>query len=297
MKAIQDVLMKNDTLEKAQKEIVIELKNEPILTEFIEAYQLSDGEILRAALELQSYVHDRKKQEQGKNLAENNNLVGALQIDENRKITFVYQYTKEHQELIQLREYIECFYMDEQMLKANISDFQNEAVTDDLIKVTQMVANLRHQKLPKRGFYLAGDNGVGKTHMLLALAKEFYRQEVKSIVVFFPELIRALKQAPYEAPAIIKKLQRTPVLMIDDIGSEMQTSYSRDEILLPILNARMNDKKLTYFTSNLDTNSLLHHFSQTQYGENEPIKAKRVMERIESLSEPITIVGKNKRRQ
>ena len=297
MKTIQDVLSNRQVPRQTTEEIVAELKLHPTIVAFIDLHKLTDEEVMAAALELQTYATYMQKQAEGIIASGNSNLEGQLTIDKNRRVSFGYQYAKSYQELMELRDYITCYYMDEQMLKANILDFSKENQAVDLLKVIQMVSALNKGIVPTQGFFIAGDNGVGKTHLLLALAKEFYQQKIKSTVVFFPELVRDLKQNPYAASALIKKLQRTPVLMIDDIGSEMQTSFSRDEVLLPILNARMNDNKVTFFTSNLDFESLQHHFSQTQYGENEPIKAKRVMERIISLAENVTLVGENKRRR
>jgi DNA replication protein len=186
--------------------------------------------------------------------------------------------------------------MDEHLLAADIIDFKNQGASTAIIRATELVKKIRANAPVTKALFISGKNGVGKTHLLAALAKEFAKKKQKVIFVFVPELIRTLKQNPYEADKTIKKLQAIPVLMLDDIGAEMQTSFSRDEILLPILNSRMNSKKLTFFSSNFSLEDLELHFTKTQYGENEPVKAERMIERIGALAEYVGLNGVNYRK-
>ena len=84
--------------------------------------------------------------------------------------------------------------------------------------------------------------------------------------------------------------------MLDDIGAETMTSWSRDEVLGPILQHRMADQLPTFFTSNFDYKQLENHLTFSQRGEREEVKAARIMERIKSLANPFLLKGDNRRK-
>ena len=85
--------------------------------------------------------------------------------------------------------------------------------------------------------------------------------------------------------------------MLDDIGADAMSSWIRDEIFGVILQYRMQEQLPTFFTSNFSMLELEQHLSVTQRGEEEPLKAKRIMERIRYLTKEIKMSGQNRRNQ
>lgn len=298
MKSIQEVIGKNQDQKDAIEAVLKQIEQSKILQPYILKFNLNTDEIIQNSLTLIRFDAYVKAKAEGIDLSGNTNLEGYLSIDSYRRIEFSYRYNEKYEKLLKIREYVTCWHLDEHMLDAAMKDFiadkDSPAVRLAMVMVAQ---SIRKDKMPIRGLFISGANGVGKTHMLAAIAKEFYTKKKRTTIVFFPELIRDLKQNPFGADKVVRHLQKTPILMIDDIGSEMQTSFSRDEILLPVLNARMNNRMITFFTSNLDMAGLEHHFTQSQYGENEPIKAKRIIERILALSDFSPMLGDNKRQK
>ncbi|WP_439955082.1 hypothetical protein, partial [Klebsiella pneumoniae] len=90
-------------------------------------------------------------------------------------------------------------------------------------------------------------------------------------------------------------VKKSPILMIDDIGAESMTSWIRDDVLSVILQYRMQEQLVTFFSSNLDLKALEEHLTVTQRGEQEPLKARRIMERVRYLSKEITMTGNDRR--
>ncbi len=84
------------------------------------------------------------------------------------------------------------------------------------------------------------------------------------------------------------------MLILDDVGADTLTAWSRDSILGIILEYRMQNELTTFFTSNFDANGFEQYLSQTREG-NEPIKAARLMQRVKFLAKPVQMTGKNKR--
>jgi len=150
----------------------------------------------------------------------------------------------------------------------------------------------------KKGLFLHGSMGTGKTFAMCAIANELAKRGVGCAVVYFPELIASIKAGfndDNNSNATIENLRDVPVLMIDDIGSEVVTSWMRDEILGRILNHRMMHELPTFFTSNFNFEQLQDHYSHTNRNEYEPVKAARILERIKALASPVEMTGKNYR--
>lgn len=149
--------------------------------------------------------------------------------------------------------------------------------------------------LPTKGLYIHGKFGVGKSYLLGALANELAARHIHSVVVYVPEFLREMKQAiqDHSLAEKIEFVKRAPVLMLDDIGAEIMSSWTRDEILGTILHYRMSEQLPTFMSSNFNYDELQHHLSFTQRGEKEVVKAGRIMERIKALTTPISLQGKN----
>ena len=90
-------------------------------------------------------------------------------------------------------------------------------------------------------------------------------------------------------------IKKIPLLLIDDIGAENVTYWSRDEILGSILQYRMEEGLTTFFTSNLNYDELENALSVTK-GKVDNLKATRIMERIKNLTTNINVVGENRRK-
>lgn len=90
-------------------------------------------------------------------------------------------------------------------------------------------------------------------------------------------------------------VKRSPILMIDDIGADAMSSWIRDEVFGVILQYGMQEQLPTFFSSNFTMDELEQHLSVTQRGDEEPLKAKRIMERIRYLTKEIEMTGRNRR--
>ncbi|MBY4604934.1 MULTISPECIES: primosomal protein DnaI [Bacillus] len=148
-----------------------------------------------------------------------------------------------------------------------------------------------------KGLYLYGKFGVGKTFMLAAIANELAEKEYSSMIVYVPEFVRELKNSlqDHSLEEKLNMVKTTPVLMLDDIGAESMTSWVRDEVIGTVLQHRMSQQLPTFFSSNFSPDELKHHFTYSQRGEKEEVKAARLMERILYLAAPIRLDGENRR--
>lgn len=146
-----------------------------------------------------------------------------------------------------------------------------------------------------KGLYLHGTFGCGKTYLISAAFNELSKKRITTEIVYYPELLRDLKSDFDTFADRIDYLENVDLLLIDDIGAEKVTEWSRDEILGTILQHRMNNYKATFFTSNLTIDQLEEHLIINS-NIDEIVKAKRIIERIKQLSEDMELIGENKRK-
>ena len=120
-------------------------------------------------------------------------------------------------------------------------------------------------------------------------------KNIRTEIVYFPELLRNLKDNWGSYEDKISYLEDVDLLLIDDIGAEKVTEWGRDEVLGTILQYRMDKGKTTFFTSNLTIEELEHHLSLTNNNVDN-VKARRIIERIKQLTEKIELISDNRRK-
>ena len=148
-----------------------------------------------------------------------------------------------------------------------------------------------------KGLYLAGPFGVGKTYMMGALANELSENGIETTLVNVPTYSAEIKQAiaTNTVEAKLVSIKNTPILVLDDIGAEMNSAWFRDEVLMVILQHRMLQELPTFFTSNFTIDQLEAHFAHSNKGDQELLKAKRLVERIRFLAKEYFVDGQNHR--
>jgi primosomal protein DnaI len=192
---------------------------------------------------------------------------------------------------------IKSLYVPRDILEATFEEFEGDLGRLDAgDRAATFLMNYEAGLKPK-GLYLYGKFGVGKSYLLGAIANELAKKQIPTMIVYVPELLREMKSAIGDSTLNekIEALKIEPILMLDDIGAEAVSSWTRDEVLGPILQFRMLEKLPTFFTSNFDFQGLEHHLTYSQRGEEEKMKARRIMERIRSLSDPVLVDGPNRR--
>ncbi|WP_409302099.1 primosomal protein DnaI [Peribacillus sp. SCS-155] len=205
-----------------------------------------------------------------------------------------------HDEKSKQQKLIQSLYVPKEILSATLEDFyqsdRGDYRMEAVDKATSFVEEYAEGKKQK-GLYLYGSFGVGKTYLLGAIANELAAKNIPSMIVYVPDFLREIKAAIGDNTVNekIEMIKKAPVLMFDDFGAETMSSWARDEVLGPILQFRMLENMPTFFTSNFDYAGLQNHFTFSQRGEKEEVKAARIMERIKYLAEPLLLQGENRR--
>lgn len=158
----------------------------------------------------------------------------------------------------------------------------------------QEIVNYLKQTLKAKnypGLYLYGDSQVGKTFIFILLANKLIQKKHTVCFISWPEFIIEIKKNfnnENDNSNKIDQIKNCDFLFIDDLGSELVTAWERDELLFPILNARILPLKTTFINSNFSINELADCYRK-QNNKIEETKVKRLIERIKKLTLPIKL--------
>lgn len=166
---------------------------------------------------------------------------------------------------------------------------------DAITGIQTFLVNYRKNNHPK-GLYLSGDFGVGKTYLLAGLANTVAAMNKQVIFLHLPTFIANLAShfSDNSLADEVQRIAQCDLLIIDDIGAETLSQWSRDEVLAVILQARMDNILPTFFSSNMAMKELEEHFKETKNA-IDPVKAARLMERVRFLAKEIVVSGSNRR--
>ena len=219
-------------------------------------------------------------------------------VDE--KLYFKYVPCKNKENNLEEIEYMKNGYMFE--VSKNVRNAKmSEIYTDnddrkDIIKwLVKFIKDYKDEKKVK-GLYLSGNFGSGKSYLISATLNELTKYNKKVAMIYYPEFLRSLKASfKTDFDEEFEYARKADLLLLDDIGAENISSWSRDEILGPIIQYRMDENLPTFFTSNLSIDELETHLSESKE-KVDKLKAKRIIERIKYMCDQKELISKNNRK-
>ena len=220
-------------------------------------------------------------------------------IKDNKILTFSYTACDKMQEKIKDDEYknnIELFDMPKDIENATLKDiYKDDKARLPILKYfKEFKSHYKDEEKPK-GLYLNGSFGSGKTYLIAALFNELAKKGNKCALIYYPEFLRSLKASfSTDYADRFDYIKRVDLLLLDDIGAENCSSWSRDEVLGPILQYRMEEHLSTFFTSNLTLEELENALAVTNNAADK-VKARRIIERIKQLTITLELISKNRR--
>lgn len=182
------------------------------------------------------------------------------------------------------------------LMNASLSELITEKERANILKYIKDFLKKKVNGETVKGLYLSGSFGSGKSYILSALLNELSLKGYKCVNINYPLLLNKLKASfsDYNYNDVVEEIMTCDVLLIDDIGAENNSPWSRDEVLGTILQYRMDSDLTTFFTSNFTINELETELSETNKG-TDLIKARRIIERIKYLTVEDKLISKDKR--
>ncbi len=299
-KMLENIKIKN--LNDLKVEFFKEKKDEEF-KKFVDEIDLKDDYLMKYTSQLKKCFIEKNNCKNCKGLEYCNNEVKGCRntpfIVDN-ELNFDYKTCKYKNDLLKDINYIKDSYLftvAKEVRNAKMKDiFTDDKNRIEIIKwMTKFIKDYKDGKEVK-GLYLSGNFGSGKSYLVSAMINEIVKTGKKGALVYYPEFLRSLKASfGKDFDEQYEYAKKADLLLLDDIGAENITTWSRDEILGPILQYRMDEKLPTFFTSNLTIDELEIHLS-IQSAKVDKLKAKRIIERIKYTCDEIKLISKNQRK-
>ena len=147
---------------------------------------------------------------------------------------------------------------------SNFELFKNKEEVEKLYRIMQKWC---HSNFDKTIVYLAGQTGVGKTHLLKCMANELIKQHkfvlLTTSFAMHQDFVKSYAcKDVLEKQNIIEKYLDADVLFIDDLGTELRQPNITVNYLYQILNERKMKKAPTIITSNLELSDIADYYDE-----------------------------------
>lgn len=279
-------------VEKIRK-YVEEIKKDSYCFDFINKNEINDYIVENSLLTFQHVINDRKMCENCRGLQfctkKLKGLVKVLEYgDEHITQTLVpCKYQEVKQKLIKnylIRDFDDKF-LHYRLAKDDIDTFR-----ETIAMHMNRVVNGKELK----GMYIFGKPGTGKSYLTICLANRLVENEKSVAYVNARSSVALLRgyviNAKEEFEDFISKMKNAEVLIIDDLGNEKITDWSRDSIFYDVLDYRLRNKKTKIIiTSNYDLKEL-----KELYKVDNEVRAKRFINLIESVCDEFKLLGLNR---
>lgn len=297
IKKISNIKMNNDMLLKEFNEA----KKDPDFVKMIDSIDLENEVLMKYTSKIKQAVTELNNYKKDKNclLNEMPGFIFTPYVVDG-VLNFKYKACEEKEKELNDLEYIKNGYKFEvakDIRNAKMSEiYTNDKNRVEIIKwVTAFIKKYRKGETYK-GLYLSGNFGSGKSYIISATINELVKDGKTAAMIYYPKFLNMLKASfSSDFDEQLNYAMNADLLLLDDIGAENITSWSRDDILGTILQHRMDNKLVTFFTSNLTKEELEVHLSSTKDGIDK-LKAKRIMERINFLTDELKLISKNQRK-
>ena len=298
MESVGDVLKGHPSRFQYQ-DLVQQIVKDPDVAAFIQKESLSQEELNRSISKFNQYITERDKFLRGdtdyiargfKPILVMNHGYADVSYEETPELI-----AAEKEAAIKKR--LKLINLPSSLKNVSFLDVYRDDVAR-LAVLNRMIKFVNDYPENRKGLYLFGDFGVGKSFMVAALAHDLSEKRgVSSTLLHYPSFVIDVKNAIGDGSVktLVDEIKLAEVLILDDIGAEQSTPWVRDEILQVILQYRMQEDLPTFFTSNFNFEDLEKHFAKGKNGNDETWEARRVMERIRYLAEETQLKGENRR--
>lgn len=177
-------------------------------------------------------------------------------------------------------------------LRFNLSDTSVAKTDDRNLFFKECLRCLKGHAMP--GIYLHGKSGIGKSYLMALMCNEAAIQNKKIAFVQVRPLFDKLRTYLFEKKnteyeALKNLLYEADYLVLDDIGGERITEWSKGEALYDLLDARNRLGKLTNYTSNYSMDELIQ-----LYG-GDSLKNRRLVNHLRNSAKEVELFGLNYR--
>lgn len=148
------------------------------------------------------------------------------------------------------------------------------------------VENWEWARKNNAGVLLWGDVGGGKTYYAACIANALIDKGIPAVMTTIPRLVASMqKDFGADRGNVLAMVANTPLLILDDVGTERNTEYSNEQVY-EIINERYKAKRPLIVTTNLNMVALKT---------TEDMTKRRVYDRIIEMCTPCKVAVAGRR--
>lgn len=280
-------------LNDKKRDSIYELSKDKYVKEFLKNHRLPESCLSDYWIEFLDFRDDKKQCEGCLGLErcpkENKGMIKDLIYQDDVSLVMSScHYYQDSQEI--LNHFIVRNIKDEVLL-TDLESLISSKPIDKMSSLEQKayVEIMKYIKDPKEyGLFIHSENYTNnKTVLMAALMNALAKKGNYVGFIHFPTYLVDLKASfQSERPIDWTQLMEVPYLVLDGIGEENVTSYSRDEILLTILSYRLLNHLPTFFTSFYGFKDLMKVYTIKKGDE---MKVKTLILKMKALCKEITL--------
>lgn len=275
-------------VESTRNKSLQELIKRKDIREFVEKNHLSKHALEDAWVDLLAYVedHDICTNCQG--------IKDCPKVNIGQQITLSYDtyvhrdvcscpYGLEKHENDQLLSRYHYNNMSTKLALTNLKTLSKEALNNpgSMKIIKQLIEYIN--KPGGKGMMICG--GMNRTKMMAGMMNELARRGYEVGICHVPTLMADVKASfnSNEDTSLVELVKNIPYLLLDSIGEENVTNWSRDEILAMILDYRILNELPTFMTSAYDLDDLETIYMNKYNDKREQLRAKNIVSKMKAL--------------
>lgn len=178
------------------------------------------------------------------------------------------------------REHLRSSGIQDKLLRN--SRFENAVEVDNLARCFKYAENWDRANEKNIGLLLWGKKGTGKTFLASCIANYLIDRNVPVLMTSFPRILNS----GFDKSELVEKINKTPLVIIDDLGAERQSEYALETVFY-VIDERYKAKKPLIVTTNMHINEI------KQGASGKDITYARIYDRILEMCVPICFGGES----
>lgn len=282
------ILSFNKELENTRNQSLQELVKRQDIREFVEKNHLTKKALEDAWVDLLAYVDDHEP------CVHCHGINECPKMNKGQQITLSYdsyvhrdvkscQYGLEKHENDQL---LSCYHynnMSTRLALTNINDISNKEIKNKKIYILTRQLIDYVNKPQTKGFLVCG--GTIRTKLMAGMMNELARRGYEVGLCHVPTLMADVKASfnSNEDTSLVELVKNIPYLLLDSVGEENVTNWSRDEVLAMILDYRILNELPTFMTSAYSFEDLETIYMNKYNDKREQLRAKNIVSKMKAL--------------
>lgn len=136
------------------------------------------------------------------------------------------------------------------------------------------------------GLLLVGGVGTGKSFLAGCIANALLEMQVPVLYTSFGKLVRSVTAYNEDKNKYLQSLNKFDLLILDDLGTERQSSFAL-ELIFEIIDERVKSKLPLIVSTNL---------SPKELHEQKDVNYSRIYDRVNSVCAPVVLNGTSRRK-